>query len=261
MARLKFIQLLLILAGFMLIAGCGNKVAKDIPKTGDIKISVSATNSLDNETLRKIGKDSAIVNGNIESYARDKISALLKQAGFPAENDSRDYSLNVNMSIGIGLERKILTDPKTSITVTGGEMVLSVPVLKLDGRLLADGKEISPAISFEGGLNFGASDWQGITRLCDMGIGHCLKDLAKNGIAAEPIVIILAKEELLPRKPYSDSKISMFGNEIPVRFHQDGNLWEAFGDIGEPAVEELRNGAKDKDQDIREEATKILDSK
>ena len=91
-----------------------------------------------------------------------------------------------------------------------------------------------------------------------MGIGHSLKELAKNGIAAEQIVATLTKEELLPRNPYTNSRISMFTSEVAVRFHQDGNLWETLGEIGEPAMEALRNSTKDSDQDIREEVAKVL---
>ena len=119
---------------FIPLAGCGNKDAKQIPKAKDIEISVSVANSPDDETLREIAeKDSTVTKGKIESYTHDKIASLLKQVGFPAENDPRDYSLNLSMSLGMGLKRKILTDPNTSIEVTGGTIVLSVPTLKLDG--------------------------------------------------------------------------------------------------------------------------------
>ncbi|KPL19984.1 MAG: hypothetical protein AMJ92_00590 [candidate division Zixibacteria bacterium SM23_81] len=232
-----------------------------VSRTKNIAITVSLANRPADETLLKIAQnDSTVTNAKIESYTRDRLASLLRQVGFPPSADAREYALSVNMSLRFGLERKILTDPRTSIEVTSGAIVLSVPVLKLDGKLLADGKEVVPAFAFEGGLNFGGSDWQGVSRVCDMGIAHLLKEFAKNGIATERIIKTLINEQLLPKNPYTSSWISMFGSETPVRFHQAGNLWEALGEIGNPAVIALREGAKDTDEDISQEATKALES-
>ena len=109
-------------------------------------------------------------------------------------------------------------------------------------------------------MNRGACNWEGVARLCDMGIGHCLKELAKNGIAAQQIVATLTKEGLLPRNPYTRTEIYVLGKIFPVRFRQDGNLWEALGEIGEPAMQALRDATKDTDQDITQEAAKVLKS-
>ena len=243
------------------LASCRPQDEKQTPKAKDIDISVSLTNVSGDKWFREISEqDSTVTKEKIESYTRAKIASLLKKVRFPLETDPRDYVLKVTMSLAVGLKKEILTDPGTSVQVTGGSVVLSVPTLKLDGELVADGTRVMPPFTFEGGLASGSPDWPGVARLCDMGIGHCLKELAKSKIAAEQIAATLTRAGLLPRSPYTSATIVAFGSGVSVRFHQDGNLWEALGEIGEPAWPALRDGTKDADKDVKEEAAKILAS-
>jgi hypothetical protein len=88
-----------------------------------------------------------------------------------------------------------------------------------------------------------------------MSVGHLLKEYAKRDRQTANILAILEKEHLIPKYAYVHLEVD-FGK---IRIHQDGNLWEALAEIGEPARPALEQALKDKDPEISDEAKQALE--
>lgn len=200
----------------------------------------------------KVSKaDDAVTPERVREYATQKLAQCLKQAGLSAD-------VKATFEFALGVEGKILKDPikdpKGSLLEVGGTAELPYPRVKADFEVTQQGKERFKT-AFSGGDFNGEKTWQGVESVVNMAIGHLIKEFAKRGQQVPQIVELLTKENLIPKAPYVHLEVN-FGK---IRIHQDANLYEALGEIGEPARKALEAASKDKDPEISEEAKGVLE--
>jgi len=215
-------------------------------------VDVSIANPAGDAFFSKVSKaDDAVTPERVKEYAMKKLAQCLMQTGLSAD-------IKATFDFGIGLEGKMLKDPikdpQGSLLQVGGTAELSYPRVKAGFGVVQQGKDVLKT-TFSGGDFNGNKNWEGVQSVGNMAIGHLLKEFAKRGQQAPQIVEVLTKENLIPKAPYVHLEVH-FGK---IRIHQDANLYEALGEIGEPARKALEVASKDKDPEISEEAKVVLE--
>jgi hypothetical protein len=233
-----------------ILSGCHSQL-KPLPVNATAAVTV--TNPPDDAFFDAVSSsDESVTPEKVQAYAQQRITQYLKLAGLEA-----DVKATLYFTIGMAGELLPLKDPpkdpQGGLAQVGGSAEMPAPYIGAEFVALQQGKEIL-ATNFSGGIFQTSKNWKGVQSVIDLSVGHLLKAFAKNGRQADRIVRILTSAPLLPRDPYTHVELN-FG---AIRLHQQGNLWEALGEIGAPARKTLEEAAKDKDPEIADEAGTAL---
>jgi hypothetical protein len=212
---------------------------------------VRVVNQASDAFFTKVSKPgNTVTPQRVKKYAKQKFSESLQQIGL-------DSDVRVTLDFSIGVKGEMLKDPirdpKGALVKVGGKATLSSPSVKANVRVSEAGKKFFSA-TYRCGIFVADKDWEGVKSVIDMSVGHMLKEFAKRKRQTTKIVAMLAKEQLIPKEPY----VHLVLNFGKVRIHQDGNLWEALGEVGAPAKGVLEQATKNKDPEISDEAKQAL---
>lgn len=225
-----------------------------IPLDERLNINISLDYDDRDKFMNAVSKeDKTFSPQSIQSYAKERALYALKKIKF-AEGDKNRYNLTMQMRFSIGLEAEVLADPRYQLTVSGG-LVFSDLKVSSRSRILSDDDNKLVLSSFVGGLFFNSD----VKKVIDLVIGHLIKDMAKNTMYSRSAIDLLSQEDWLPKKPFL--YFAVHGS--PMRIRQDGNLWEALGEIGiySPAAKDiLKEALTDPDRDVVEEVKSVIDS-